>query len=90
MSEAVAADMQTAEVLDALIIGAGFSGAYQLHRLREKGFSVKIFDAAESLGGIWYYLTGNFHQLTEKQERIRFPAGNFTFRPINRHFTQFA
>ena len=55
MSEAVSVDTQTAEVLDALIIGAGFSGVYQLHRLREKGFSVKIFEAGENLGGIWYW-----------------------------------
>lgn len=55
MSEAVSADAQTTEVLDALIIGAGFSGVYQLHRLREKGFSVKIFEAGASLGGIWYW-----------------------------------
>jgi cation diffusion facilitator CzcD-associated flavoprotein CzcO len=43
------------EVLDALIIGAGFNGVYQLYRLREKGFSVKIFEAGEGLGGIWYW-----------------------------------
>ena len=49
MSEAVSADAQAAEVLDALIIGAGFNGVYQLHRLREKGFSVKVFEAGESL-----------------------------------------
>ena len=55
MSEAVSADTQAAEVLDALIIGAGFNGVYQLHRLREKGFSVKVFEAGESLGGIWYW-----------------------------------
>ena len=53
MSEAAAADRQTTEALDVLIIGAGFSGAYQLHRLRKKGFSVKIFEAGKSLGGIW-------------------------------------
>jgi cyclohexanone monooxygenase len=55
MSEAVSVDTQTAEVLDVLIIGAGFNGVYQLHRLREKGFSVKIFEAGECLGGIWYW-----------------------------------
>jgi cation diffusion facilitator CzcD-associated flavoprotein CzcO len=55
MSEAVSTEAQTGEVLDALIIGAGFNGVYQLHRLREKGFSVKVFEAGESLGGIWYW-----------------------------------
>jgi cation diffusion facilitator CzcD-associated flavoprotein CzcO len=41
--------------LDVLVIGAGFSGLYQLIRLRELGFSVKIFEAAPQLGGVWYW-----------------------------------
>lgn len=41
--------------LDALIIGAGFSGLYQLHRLRERGFRVELFEAGAGLGGIWYW-----------------------------------
>jgi cyclohexanone monooxygenase len=45
----------TPDVLDALIIGAGFSGLYQLHRLRERGFRVRLFDAGAELGGIWYW-----------------------------------
>jgi cation diffusion facilitator CzcD-associated flavoprotein CzcO len=55
MAQAIAADTQTAGVLDVLIIGAGFNGVYQLYRLRQKGFSVKIFEAGASLGGIWYW-----------------------------------
>jgi cyclohexanone monooxygenase len=43
------------EVLDALIIGAGFSGLYQLHRLRQRGFKVCLFEAGADLGGIWYW-----------------------------------
>lgn len=39
--------------LDALIIGAGFSGCYLLHRLRQEGFNVKIVEAGSGLGGIW-------------------------------------
>ncbi len=42
-------------LLDALIIGAGFSGLYQLHRLRERGFEVRLFEAGADLGGIWYW-----------------------------------
>ncbi len=45
----------TDEVLDALVLGAGFSGCYQLYRLRERGFKVKLFDAGAALGGIWYW-----------------------------------
>jgi cyclohexanone monooxygenase len=44
-----------AEVLDALIIGAGFNGLYQLYRLRQLGFSARIFEAGADLGGIWYW-----------------------------------
>lgn len=55
MAEPVSANSQAADVLDALIIGAGFNGIYQLYRLREKGFSVRIFEAGSSLGGIWYW-----------------------------------
>lgn len=39
--------------LDALIIGAGFSGCYLLYRLRQEGFNAKIVEAGSGLGGIW-------------------------------------
>src|SRR5688572_21695824 len=45
-----------ATVLDALVIGAGFSGLYQLYCLRERaGLSVKVLEAAGDLGGTWYW-----------------------------------
>lgn len=40
---------------DIVIIGAGFSGVYQLHRYRQLGFSVRLIDAGGDLGGIWYW-----------------------------------
>ncbi len=40
---------------DTIIIGAGFSGMYQLHRLRELGFSVHGFEAGADVGGTWYW-----------------------------------
>ncbi|MDX1648286.1 MAG: NAD(P)/FAD-dependent oxidoreductase [Myxococcota bacterium] len=43
------------DVLDALILGAGFSGLYQLHRLRQRGFRVRVFEAGSGLGGIWHW-----------------------------------
>jgi len=43
------------EKLDVLVVGAGFSGLYQLHRLRQRGFSAKIYEAAPDLGGVWYW-----------------------------------
>ncbi len=54
MSEALQST-DSNEVLDALIIGAGFSGVYQLHRLRQQGFSVRLFEAGADLGGIWHW-----------------------------------
>ncbi len=43
------------EQLDALVIGAGFHGLYQLFRLRERGFKVRVLEAGADLGGIWYW-----------------------------------
>lgn len=48
-------DASSPEQLDVLIVGAGFSGLYQLYRLRELGFKVKIYEAAPALGGVWYW-----------------------------------
>ncbi|MGE3855526.1 MAG: flavin-containing monooxygenase [Dehalococcoidia bacterium] len=45
-----------ADVLDALIIGAGFSGMYQLHTLRDRlGLKVRVLEAADGVGGTWYW-----------------------------------
>ncbi|HIE86953.1 MAG: NAD(P)/FAD-dependent oxidoreductase [bacterium] len=43
------------ENLDVLVVGAGFSGVYQLERLRELGFKVRLVEAGSGLGGIWYW-----------------------------------
>src|SRR5262245_16479616 len=43
------------EEFDAVVVGAGFSGLYLLHRLRQAGFSVKVFDSADDVGGTWYW-----------------------------------
>lgn len=40
---------------DALIVGAGFGGIYQLHKLLAQGLSVKVIDAAGDVGGTWYW-----------------------------------
>lgn len=41
--------------LDAIVIGAGFGGIYQLYRLREMGLSIKVVDMASDVGGTWYW-----------------------------------
>ncbi len=40
---------------DAIVIGAGMAGMYQLHRLRELGLSVRVFEAGADVGGTWYW-----------------------------------
>ena len=41
--------------LDAVVIGAGVAGLYQLHLLRAQGLAVKAFDAAADVGGTWFW-----------------------------------
>ena len=42
--------------LDAIIVGAGLSGMYQLHTLRDQlNLRVKVLEAAEGVGGTWYH-----------------------------------
>jgi len=42
--------------LDALVIGAGFAGMYQLYTLREKlGLNVQGLEAGGGVGGTWYW-----------------------------------
>jgi cation diffusion facilitator CzcD-associated flavoprotein CzcO len=42
--------------LDALVVGAGFAGLYQLLCLRERlGLSVKVLEAGGGVGGTWYW-----------------------------------
>ena len=40
---------------DAIIIGAGVSGLYQLYRLRELGLTARVFEAGSGVGGTWYW-----------------------------------
>ena len=40
--------------LDALVVGAGFGGVYQLKRLRDEGFNVKLIESGSDYGGVWY------------------------------------
>jgi cation diffusion facilitator CzcD-associated flavoprotein CzcO len=41
--------------VDAVVVGAGFSGLYMMHRLRERGLSVQGFEAGTDVGGTWYW-----------------------------------
>jgi cation diffusion facilitator CzcD-associated flavoprotein CzcO/acetyl esterase/lipase len=41
--------------VDAVVIGAGFAGLYMLKRLRDLGLRVRLFEAADDVGGTWYW-----------------------------------
>src|SRR6266567_3946090 len=40
---------------DAIIIGAGVSGLYQLYKLRELGLRARVFETGSGVGGTWYW-----------------------------------
>ena len=46
---------ETAMDFDAVVMGAGVSGLYQLYRLRELGLRVRVFEAGTGVGGTWYW-----------------------------------
>ena len=40
---------------DAIVIGAGIAGMYQLYRLREMGLTVRVLERGTGVGGTWYW-----------------------------------
>ena len=40
---------------DAIVIGAGIAGLYQLYKLRKLGLNVRVFEAGTGVGGTWYW-----------------------------------
>ncbi|PXX02352.1 cyclohexanone monooxygenase [Mycolicibacterium moriokaense] len=47
--------MPSSARFDAIVIGAGFSGLYALHRLREIGVRARVLEMAENVGGTWLF-----------------------------------
>jgi cation diffusion facilitator CzcD-associated flavoprotein CzcO len=43
------------QTVDVVVVGAGFAGLYALHRLRSDGLTVRVFEAADGVGGVWYW-----------------------------------
>jgi cation diffusion facilitator CzcD-associated flavoprotein CzcO len=41
--------------VDVLIVGAGVTGIYQLYRVREAGFTVRLVEAGTGVGGTWFW-----------------------------------
>src|SRR5207344_2222117 len=48
-------DSQSVPDFDVVVAGAGMAGLYQLHLLRERGFTVRVFETADDVGGTWYW-----------------------------------
>lgn len=40
---------------DVVVVGAGFSGMYAVHRARQRGWSVRCYEAGSGVGGTWYW-----------------------------------
>ena len=55
MPDAMPPGSSAPDQFDVLIVGAGFAGLYQLHRLRALGFSVRVVEAGSGVGGTWYW-----------------------------------
>jgi cation diffusion facilitator CzcD-associated flavoprotein CzcO len=49
------ATADAAERWEVIVIGAGLAGMYQLHRLRQLGFKVHVYEAGHGVGGTWYW-----------------------------------
>jgi len=46
---------ETSLDFDAIVIGAGVTGLYQLYKLRELGLKVRVFETGSAVGGTWYW-----------------------------------
>jgi len=47
-------DLDEREV-DAVVVGAGFAGIYSHHKLRQLGLTIQGFEAADDVGGTWWW-----------------------------------
>ncbi|KAK5047950.1 hypothetical protein LTR84_006140 [Exophiala bonariae] len=47
--------MAVEQQYDALVVGTGFAGLYELYLLKQLGLNVKAIDSAADVGGTWYW-----------------------------------
>ena len=55
MTEEAGVVAEAAGEVDVVVVGAGFAGLYLLHRLRGTGLTARCFEAADGVGGTWYW-----------------------------------
>src|SRR5690349_13968893 len=48
-------DAALARDVEVLVVGAGVTGIYQLHRALEEGFDALLVEAGQGVGGTWYW-----------------------------------
>jgi cation diffusion facilitator CzcD-associated flavoprotein CzcO len=48
-------EWESLEELDVAVMGAGFSGLYQLYKLRQLGLRVRVFESGSAIGGTWHW-----------------------------------
>jgi cation diffusion facilitator CzcD-associated flavoprotein CzcO len=58
------------DTVDALVVGAGIVGIYQLHRLVEAGFTVRLLEAGDGVGGTWFW---------NRYPQARFDSESYTY-----------
>ncbi|MGC5255736.1 flavin-containing monooxygenase [Gordonia sp. DT218] len=56
--------------VDVVVIGAGVTGIHQAYCAREAGFSVKVLEAGDGVGGTWYW---------NRYPEARFDSESFTY-----------
>ncbi|MFC5815156.1 flavin-containing monooxygenase [Nonomuraea harbinensis] len=55
LSDSQPASRAVPSSVDVVVVGAGFSGMYLLHKLREMNLSAIAFEAGTDVGGTWYW-----------------------------------
>ena len=49
------ADVAAGGMYDAIVVGAGFSGLYALYQLRRRGYTVRVLERGDGVGGTWFW-----------------------------------
>ena len=62
--------------LDVVVIGAGFSGCYLLHKLRRQGFRAQVLEAGTTIGGVWCWNVRQVLPASSPPDDIEEPTPN--------------
>ena len=61
---------------DVVVVGAGFAGLYATHVLRQHGFSMRVYEKGDGIGGTWFW--------------NRYPGARVDIQSCEYMFTKFA